>query len=135
MGTYQAFGRNESREQEGVIVDLGESGKFRLARAGGSNKRYQKSLESGMRPHRRAFQQGTLSDEVANAVLLNAFCDAVVLGWEGVTGPDGQPLPYSRDAAKKLLTDLPDLFTILRDAAADVSIFRDEVGKANDQGN
>lgn len=134
-GTYGHFRRNETRETQGITLDMGESGKFNLARAGGSNKRYQQALERGMRPHRKSFQQGTLNDEVANKVLMDAFVDTVLLGWEGVTDEAGKPLPYSKEAARKLMTDLPDLFVALREAASDMSLFRDEAQQAADSGN
>lgn len=135
MGTYGHFKRNENKETGGVILDLGDSGKFNIARAGGSNKRYQQSLERGMRPYRKSFQQGTLSDEVASKVLLDAFLDSVLLGWDGVTGEDGNVLPFSKENARKLMTDLPDLFAALREAASDASIFRDVSHRETDSGN
>jgi len=135
MGTYDHFKRNEDREQHGIILDLGEVGKFKLARAGGSNKKYQQALERGMRPHRKSFQQGTMGDEVANKVLLDAFIEAVLLGWSGVTDHAGKELAYTKDNARKLMNDLPDLFATLRDASSDMSLFRDEVQRAEDTGN
>ena len=135
MGTYDHFKRNEDREQQGITLDLGGVGKFKMARAGGSNKRYQQCLERGMRPHRKAFQQGTLNEEVANKILLDTFIDSVLLGWDGVTDQNGKAMPYTKDNARKLMGDLPDLFVALRDAASDMSLFRDEEQQAADTGN
>lgn len=127
MGTYKQFKTNDKFEQGGVILDLGDAGKFRLARAGGTNKKYQQRLEALMRPHRRALNAGTLSNDVAESVLLEVIVDSVVLGWEGVTGPDGKELPFTKDNAKKLFEDLPDLFATIRDAAGDSGIFKEDV--------
>lgn len=125
MGTYKEFKSSERHETEGVVADLGESGRFTIARAGGTNKRYIQRLEALMRPHRRALASNTLSNEVAEKVLHRVFAETVVIGWEGVTGPDNQPLPFSIENAIKLFADLPDLFAVIRDTASDASIFRE----------
>lgn len=135
MSTYSQFKRNESAEQQGVVIDMGDAGKFTIARSGGSNKKYQKRLESAMRPHRRAFQQGTLSDDTAAQILLSVFVDSVLLDWSCVTGEDGKPVPFSRANAEKLLTDLPDLFATLREASADAAMFKGTGDAESDSGN
>jgi hypothetical protein len=134
-GTYGHFKRNESRESDGIILDMGTAGRFTIARAGGGNKRYQQSLERRMRPHRKSFQQGTLSDDIAGGIILESFVDAVILGWDGVTDEEGKSIAFSKEAVRKLLTDLPDLFTMLREAASDASLFRDAEQREADSGN
>lgn len=126
MSTYSRFKTDDNLEQAGVIIDLGDSGKFRIARAGGSNKKYQQRLEALMRPHRRLVQAGTLGNDIAETVMKNVIIDAILLGWDGVTGPDNKPLPFTRENAKKLLDDLPDLLTTIRDCALDATVFRED---------
>ena len=134
MSTYSQFKTNASREREGITHDLGSAGKFRLARAGGANSAFEKRLMSLSKPYRRAIATGTIERGLADSLLATAFSETVVLGWEGVTGEDGKPIPYSAEACKKLLLDLPELFAELRKAAEDAALFRDETLES-DAGN
>lgn len=43
--------------------------------------------------------------KVWSAIQMRAMSEAVLLGWWHLDGDDGQPLPYSPDAAEKLLSD------------------------------
>jgi hypothetical protein len=126
MGTYRNFRTDATIEREGLILDLGDSGKFKIARAGGANDKYQQKLFQLLRPHRRAMQLGTLDPKVDRAIAVEAFVDAILLGWEGVTDENGEALAYSRAAAMKLFTDLPDLLSQLQQSAGDASLFREE---------
>jgi hypothetical protein len=52
-------------------------------------------------------------DDVAgikqHELLKPAIAKHILLGWKGIDGPDGKPLPYSANAALKLL-NTPELF-------------------------
>lgn len=122
MNLYAAFQTDPNLEKNGVLIDYGDF-KFLIARAGGENKRFTKMLQQKMRPHARAAAAGTLSDEVSTRVVRECFCRTVLLDWEGVTDAEGNPLPFSVEAAEKVLTDLPDLFEDLLDQAKKVSNF------------
>lgn len=126
-GTYEQFKTDLRLEQEGITLDLGEAGKFLLARAGGSNKKFAKKFKDVSRPHRRAIQNQSIDDETANQIMVESYADAVLMGWSGVTGSDGQPLEFNRANAIKLLTDLPWLFEEIRRAAEDAALYRLEV--------
>lgn len=126
MSTYKQFSTDKELETNGVVHDLGAAGRFRLARAGGSNERYNKRIMQLTKPFRRAIATNTMDSAEAERITAKVFAETVVLGWEGVTGPDGSELPYSVDNAVMLFTDLPDLFAELRAAATDASIFRSE---------
>lgn len=134
MGTYSSFKTDEDLETKGVELDLGDAGTFQLARAGGANTRFRKRMEVLMRPHRLAVQRGTLPEEVAQELLITAYAECVVLGWTGVSGPDGEPMEFSRENCRKLFTDLPDLFSTVQQAAMDSAVFREQV-REDDAGN
>jgi len=131
---YEAFETSKSLESDGVVVDFGDF-KFILARAGGSNRKFNAAVERRMRPHRRALQAGTLDPEVGDRIAAECFAEAVVLGWEGVTDRQGNPLPFTRENCVQLLLDLPDLFADLRTQATNLSNFlaaeREDMGKAS----
>lgn len=121
---YDAFGANKSFEKDGITVDYGPAGKFILARAGGSNKKFAKVLEARYRPYRRQAEAGTLDNEVAERLMAEAYAEAVVLGWEGVTDRNGDPIPFSRDTCISLLLELPDLFSEIREQAGQFANYR-----------
>ena len=124
MSIYRMFKTDEQHEKNGIVLDYGQGGQIRIARAGGGNARYGKLLGDRMKPYRRQIENGTLDNQVAEKIMAEVYADAVVLGWENVTGADGQPLPFSREACVQLLLDLPELFRDIQEQATKVANFR-----------
>lgn len=133
MGTYASYKTNQELEKDGIELDLGEAGLFKIARAGGSNQKYLKRVQALSKPYRRAIQAGSIDQKDSDRIVITAFAEHVVLGWERVTGPDGQPLPYTTENAIQLFTDLPDLFQTIQESANDASLFRQEVQVADSE--
>ena len=129
MGTYSAFKTNPELETKGIVIDYGDAGRFRIARAGGANASYQKKLAALAKPIRRQIQAETIGKEKAEEIMAEAFFHTVLLGWEGVTDADGNELPYSIQNARTLFADLPDLLADLVESAQKASLFRDEVAE------
>jgi len=125
-GPYSIFRTDKSLEKEGIILDYGDF-KIKVARAGGANAAFQKALTAKVRPYKRQLDAGTIPDDVAEKLFLDVYAESVVLGWEGVTDENGKPLPFSKENAVKLFTDLPDLFRDVQNQAAAISNFRAEV--------
>jgi len=125
-GPYSVFLTDKALEKEGIILDYGDF-KIKIARAGGSNAAFQKALVSKIRPFKRQIEAGAIPDGVAEKLFLEVYAEAVVLDWEGVTDEHGNPLPYSKENAVKLFSDLPDLFRDVQNQAAAISNFRAEV--------
>jgi hypothetical protein len=121
---YDAFETDPTTEVDGITYDMGNLGKFILARAGGANVKFAKAVERKTRPYRQQIERGTIDNELGNSLLIEAFAEGVLLGWKGVKGKDGKDLKFSGPAAIKLLTDLPELFTELRDVASDMANYR-----------
>lgn len=131
---YALFKTDHALEKDGITVNYGKFGKFRVARAGGANSRFSKVAEAKMRPIRRQIESGVLPDEEQKRVMAEIFAESVVLGWEGVRGKDGQLLSYSKQACTQLLIDLPDLLMDLNEQAGKLSNFR-EIELETDKGN
>lgn len=121
---YDLFGTDKELEKDGIVLNYGKGGKIKIARAGGANSRFAKALETKMRPYRRQFEAGTMDETVANDLLLEAFAETVVLGWEGVQDREGNELAFTRENVTKLFKDLPDLFTDVREQAMKFANFR-----------
>ena len=128
MSTYKQFETNKDVEAgEGITLDYGSAGKFKIHRAGGANQKFKNYTQAKMKPYTRQIQQGTLDEAVATDLNADIFSRTVIVDWEGVTGRDGQPLPFTIENCKQLLLDLPDLFADIQRAAQDASLFRKQV--------
>lgn len=120
---YDMYKTDKSAEEKGVWVDEGPS-RFKLARMGGANTRYQKALTAAMKPHMREMQLGLLDESVAEPIMRKVFIETVLLDWDNVDGEDDLPMTFSRDNATKLFDDLPDLYTRLREQAGSYANYR-----------
>ena len=125
-GPYSVFRTDKALEKEGIVLDYGDF-KIKVARAGGANSAFQKALTAKIRPYKRQLDAGTIPDDVAEKLFLDVYAESVVLGWDGVTDENGKLLPYSKENAVKLFSDLPDLFRDVQNQAAAISNFRAEV--------
>jgi hypothetical protein len=131
MNAYEMFQTNDKLEQEtGVVLNYGEF-KIHIVRAGGSNKKFSKVLQTKMKPYRRQMDTDTLADGVAEKLLAEAYAESVILNWENVTDKDGKVLSFTKENVVKLLTDLPELFKDIQEQANKVSLFRAEEKEAD----
>lgn len=124
MGLYDRFSTDAALETGGIDLDFGSDGTITIARAGGANKKFGRVFSELMKPHRRDIDSGTLDDATADAILIEAYSRTIVLGWEGVTGRDGQSLPFTVENCVTLLTDLPELFGEIRTQAQRLANFQ-----------
>lgn len=127
-GLFNQFKTSKSAEIEGIEVrfkpnDDGTIPCFRIARMSKGNVRYTKSIEARTRSHRKDILDKSLTNEVAEEINLNVFCDSILLGWENVIGEDGKTIVYSWDNAKYLMQELPDLYDLLKEKAEDIDNF------------
>ncbi len=121
-GIYELFTTDESLEKEGFALEYGTS-TFIIARAGGANKKFQSIMERKMRPYRTAINAGTMDESTAEKLLAEAYADAVIIAWDGVTGRDGEVLAFSKENVIKVLLDLPDLFRDIQEQSQRVANF------------
>lgn len=123
MNVYEMFETDKSVEKDGVEIDYGEF-KIQIARSGGANQKYNNIMKRLSKPHERAIQTDSLSDEVAKKILIECHAKAVVLGWTGVEDRGGNEIPFSVENCVKLFEDLPDLFEDIKTQAGKSSIFK-----------
>ena len=126
MSLYDLYATDPDMETGGIILEYGEGVRVKIARAGGANASFAKTLERLSRPYRKRLDTGTLDDETASNLFTRVFAEAVVLDWEGVTDREGNELPYNADNCVAVFKDLPDFFADVRDAATTVSNYRAE---------
>ena len=132
MSLYKQFATNTDKEIEGIEVQMTEAENedgsiptFVVSRMGKSNKRYSKALEAATRPYRRQIELGTMNNDTAETLFLGVFVDTVLKGWENVKDANGNELPFNKQNAVKLLTDLPDVYDRLQEEAKLSANFRD----------
>ena len=134
---YDKFKTDENREVNGILLDYGDF-HITIARAGGSNKRYAKVLESKSRPYQRAIQTETINFDIQLRILREVYAEAVVLKWEtlvgdtwkdGIEAPDGKLLPVTAANIASTFEALPDLFEDVRNQASRVALFRSDLLK------
>lgn len=124
--TYERYGTNRDLEIAGFWHSVSPTERYLLARAGGTNVKFAKAVERVTRPYRDEIDDelNEFDLDLANSLMIEAFVEAVLLGWQGVTGPDGQEMPFTAENATKLLTDLPELFGKLRDQATKIANYQ-----------
>ena len=141
---YEMFSTDGSLEQNGIYLEYPELGfRIKVARAGGANKKFQRVLETRSKPYKRAISMGLFTNDQATDLLLEAYLDAVILGWEvagtsedewtpGIENPeDGPPLEPTRANIRAALKALPELFNDVQDQAAQAAMFRTSIREAN----
>lgn len=142
MPLYQQFKTDGGLEKNGIVLDYGDF-RVTIARAGGANKRFARSLEARTRPYRRAIQTETMDPERAVELLREVYAESVILRWEtqvegewksGIEAPDGTLQPFSKENVLRTLNDLPDLFQDIQDQASKAALFRETL-REDDAGN
>jgi len=58
------------------------------------------------RANRRLMVKGEYPTAVAIKLLIEQVAEAVLIDWSGIVDRDGKEIPYSKEAAVRLLTDL-----------------------------
>lgn len=130
MSIYETFRTNKKAEREGVWRNFpankdGTIPGFKLARMSSNNPEYVKRVEAINRQFKTEITLDILTEEQAKGPWLDAFVDTILIEWRNIQTPEGVVIEYTHDNAKKLMEDLPDLFTLLREDATKLSTFRD----------
>lgn len=115
------FGTDKAKEKDGVWQDMGDGLKMRIARIG--NPKYQKRFEALSKPHRRALRRGTLSNEIAEKLLIQCMSETIVLDWEGIE-ENGEEIQFSVENAIRILTDYPELRKYVEDIANEMEGYK-----------
>lgn len=134
---YSKFKTSDKLEKDGVSLDLGFC-IITVARAGGSNQKYNAAFERIYKQHKRAIDNDLLSNDKSRAMVLAVYADHVIINWQtrvggtdeapeyqqGIEGPDGEILPFNRDNVLTTITALPDLFNEIKSTAENLQYFR-----------
>jgi hypothetical protein len=119
---YALFETDKDLENKGVQFQFGDS-QFLCKRAGGSNRQFDTVFQEKTRAFQTGMQLASLSDEQSDAILMEVYFEAVVIGWQDVTDREGNDLAFTKENFVQVMKDLPDLWRGLRKAAADLDSF------------
>lgn len=108
---YDLYETNAEAESSGAWIDLGPS-RFKMARTGGANENFMKVASKRLKPFQASLEN--LPKKVSDDLAIGIFVDTILLDWENVTTRAGEVIPFTKEAAKKLLTELPNLFAALQ---------------------
>ena len=125
ISAFDQFESDVSLEQDGVWVQVGTMG-FKVARAGGDNDEFVKAVSKRFKPYQAALSADTFPKEMAHDLVVGVFVDTVIKDWKDVYGRDKQPIAFSKEAAKQLFIELPNLFMAVQAEAQKLSNFRRE---------
>jgi hypothetical protein len=125
VSIYDAFGTDEDLETNGVWVDWGDLGKFKIAAV--RNPRHQKAIEKYNVPFKSFIQSGRpVPQDKQEEITNKALAEAVLVDWSGLKDRDGTDLPYSFENAYRLLTDLKRFRLQVIAVAMEAETFRQE---------
>lgn len=88
-----------------------------IHRAGGANKKYNRTRDRVFKPYRRKLQNGTMGLDEMDDLMKDIYAESVIIGWEGVKGEDGAIVPFSKQSARDLLDELPAVWEEIQEAA------------------
>ena len=124
---YEKFGTDKNLEREGVVLDYGDGLEIRIARAGGSNAKFEKATQQKMRKFNQQLKHDLLEPEQMREVMREVLAETVVLSWKGVTDRAGKELPFSVANCIQLFKDLPDLFDDVLEQSRKANLFKQAV--------
>jgi len=132
MSMYSQFATDQGLEKNGIVLDYGHF-RVTVSRAGGSNKKFQRALESKTKPYRRQIQNDSMDDIVAERILREVYAQTVIQNWEtldgekwkkGIESQDGKVLPFCDQNVFDTLTNLPELFADIQTQASKAALFK-----------
>jgi hypothetical protein len=124
MNLRKTFGTNKEKEESGVWVDGPDGTRFLIARA--NNPAHTRLSAKLMKPQRTLLQLGQADDKVLLKIAAEITSRTILLDWKGVKADDGTAIPYTVDAAAKLLLELPDFADWVVAQSKTMALYQDE---------
>jgi hypothetical protein len=113
-----------------VEVDFALSDETRLSgwllvrRAGGNNLLFASTATALRKPYKYQLDNDTLPADKLDELNRNLYADACVADFGGFVDEDGQPVAYSREAARALLAEYSEIYEIVREQANKAANYR-----------
>lgn len=121
MDLKKEFATNKQAEVDGIWEDMGGGCKVLIARIG--NENYSKTFRKISKPYQNAIRRGTLGNEKAEELLIQAMADSIVLDWQGLE-EDGKVVKYSKEECVRVLKEYKDFRDHINDLAGSIALFK-----------
>lgn len=135
----KALRTNTAKEEEGVwvgkeeieerFVDVSIDEDTRLLIASSRNKKFRNYIVAKGRRRQRGVRRMRPDDERAlelvDDISIEGIARHVLLGWEGIK-EDGVAVPYSVEAAERILREIPTFRNLVEQLAEDITLYQDE---------
>lgn len=130
MSLYKQFKSAGAKVTEGIWINYGTC-RVKVRYAGRQNKKYAKAMREGTAPYNRLLENKhvRIDDKTAKeleAIHADVFARTILIDWDGVTDDADEEIPFSVDAARQLLKDLPLFFEEIKEVCEDLNRFRDQ---------
>lgn len=104
---HGAAARDRNAESNGVWFDYDVDERYLVAR--NNNPAYKAFIQAEYAANERALdRKNAQSDKIAERITLEGLCKHILKGWEGVEDLDGNPIPFTPDAAMLILEEHDD---------------------------
>lgn len=150
MGLFESMATSKDLENKGIWLDL-EHSRILLARAGGSNVKYNMAAEKLAREHKRVFALDLMTSAKGKQLLHTLYADTVVLDWltktddgtldeegaeitaadykgnryiRGIGRPDNKVVEVNKPNVIETFVLIEDLFVIVKDTAESLQFFK-----------
>jgi hypothetical protein len=126
MDFKKTFGYNKTKAREGMWVTLDEAGEVKIKVAKLGTVEYLNTVNKYSRKYQAFTRLNRLSAEQIVDMSANTIADCILLDWKGVE-EDGQPVPYSRENAYRMLKEYDDFRSLVETHANDPDLFQDNI--------
>ena len=114
------FTRDATAEVEGVWENIG--GDAELLIAAWENPAQTKALRAIPRALRRRVEAGRLTPDEDHALMCRIVAETILLGWKNIQFK-GKDIKYSREAAEKVLREVPRFYSLVLELAQEEGRF------------
>lgn len=131
-GPFQTFKTDPKKEKEGVRAHF-DGWYMDVARAGGANKEYARTMREKFADHLRAIETGTMSGEKADTLMCEVYAQSIVTGWGSdelghgkVAGPDGETAMdfNAQNVVEALKFNNFEIYRMVRKIAEDFTLYK-----------
>lgn len=92
--------------------------KLIIARA--NNVKFKRMFRETLKPHKRDFDKGILSEEIAEDLMTGCIAKTILVGWEDLVDKDGKEWPYTVKNAEALLSEDRDVYDAITEFSEDI---------------
>lgn len=131
---YSKFSNDKKLESEtGIKLDLGDSESITILRAGGSNRKHIAYVRAKYQAHRYKIEKNLMNEEEGTLLNADIYAETIIIAWEGIKDKDGNILEFTKENVIKILVDLPELFSLIKEEAEKFENFHEDEIKADEK--